>query len=147
MNPLLERFKNKLNISFSMLIETYTKRMEGFLYFLFRLLIGLMFVAHGVPKLPGLVGDAPGYFMGLASLFEVVGGLAIATGFFVRLAALGDTIEMIVAYFMVHAPQGLSPLANGGELALLYLSAFLVLLIHGAGKYSLERAVLGKEIF
>lgn len=130
-----------------MLIEKYSSKISGILYLVFRLLVGLMFMVHGIPKLVGLLGEAPGYFMGVAGLLEFVGGLAIAVGFFVRLAALGDAIEMLVAYFMVHAPQGLSPLANKGELALLYFSAFLVLLLYGAGKYSLEKAVLGREVF
>ena len=64
---------------------------------------------------------------GLAGLIELLGGIAIALGLFTRLAALISGVEMLVAYFMAHAPSGLIPLVNKGELALLYFAAFLVL--------------------
>ena len=84
---------------------------------------------------------------GLAGLIEFLGGIAIALGLFTRLAAFISAIEMLVAYFMVHASKGLIPLVNQGELALLYFAAFLVLKSYGAGKWSLEKALMKKEVF
>ena len=66
---------------------------------------------------------------------------------FTRLAAAVSAIEMVIAYFKVHAPNGLIPLVNQGELALLYFVAFLVLMVYGAGKWSLEKALMKKEAF
>ena len=53
---------------------------------------------------------------------------------------------MIVAYFYMHA--GLNPLATGGELAVMYLLAFLVMMRDGAGKlWSLEKKLSRNEKF
>lgn len=46
---------------------------------------------------------------------------------------------MAVAYFMAHAPQDFWPLANGGQLAVLYSFVFLYLFIAGGGEWSLDR--------
>jgi putative oxidoreductase len=128
-------------------------------YFVFRVLVGLLFLQHGLQKLFGYLGGMDGAgqvagivsLMGLAGIIEVVVGLAVTFGLFTRLAGAGGALFMLVAYFMVHWPKGWipfnSPPGNGGELALLYLAAFLVLKIHGAGKWSLEQAWLKKETF
>ena len=85
--------------------------------------------------------------MGLAGVIEFFGGIAIAFGLFTRLVALFAGIEMLYAYFTVHAPHGLMPIVNKGELALLYLSGFLVLIAYGAKKWSIDRALFKKESF
>lgn len=46
---------------------------------------------------------------------------------------------MAVVCFMSHAPQGLWPIINKGELAVLYCFAFLYLSAAGGGAYSLAR--------
>lgn len=110
-------------------------------YFIFRLLVGLLFFMHGAQKLLGWFSDnEPVAFMslmGLAGIIELVGGLAIVLGIFTRPVAFIGALEMLVAYFMVHAPNGANPLLNKGELALLYFAAFLVLATQGAGKFAL----------
>ena len=142
-----------------MIIGKYTEKHIDKLYLVFRVLIGLLFFQHGGQKLfgwfGGLSGDSASVallsLMGLAGVIELVGGLAIALGFFSRLAALGGALEMIAAYFIVHFPQGLNPFTfppgNGGELALIYLASFLVILAFGSRKWSLEKSLLKKEIF
>jgi putative oxidoreductase len=71
----------------------------------------------------------------------------ITLGVFTRLVALVSAIEMLVAYFMVHLPNGFYPVLNGGELVVLFFAAFLVMIVQGAKKLSLEKAFLEKEIF
>ena len=83
----------------------------------------------------------------LAGIIETFGGLAIAFGLFSRLAAFIAAITMISAYFMAHISSSLIPLLNQGELALLFFASFLVIMIYGAGKWSLEKAILKKEVF
>jgi|TARA_B100001971_G_C17886311_1_gene380669 putative oxidoreductase len=121
------------------------------LYFIFRVFVGLLFLQHGLQKLFGAFGDrAPVELfslMGLAGIIEFSAGLAITLGIFTRLIASVAALELVVAYFMAHAPNGLIPIMNGGELALLYVASFLVLVVYGAKKWSLERALLKKEIF
>ena len=126
---------------------------KDYLYFVFRVLVGLLFLQHGLQKLFGMFGGLGGQtaelfsLMGLAGIIELLGGIAIALGFFARLAAFIASIELIIAYFMIHVPQGLIPFVNQGELALLYVAAFLVIMAFGARKWSLEKAVLKKEVF
>ena len=126
-----------------------------YIYIIFRIIIGLLFMQHGLQKLFGIFGGIGGSgqtvsllsIMGLAGIIEFMGGLAIAFGFFTRLAAFIAAVEMIIAYFIAHVPKGFVPILNGGELALLYFASFLLLIVNGAGKLSLEKALLKKEIF
>jgi|SRR3989344_3142274 len=120
-------------------------------YAVFRIVVGLMFVQHGAQKLLGWFG-AKGTvslvsLMGLAGTIELVGGLAIALGFFSRLASVGGMAVMIGALATVHFPQGWVPIMNKGELPLLFLACFIMVLVHGNGKWSLEKALLKKEVF
>jgi len=109
-------------------------------YFVFRVLIGLMFVMHGAQKFGFLGGEKKELMsmMGAAGVLELVIGLAVLLGVYVTYAAILGAIEMLVAYVMIHAPQGWNPLLNQGEPALLYVAAFLVLAHHGAGKWNCE---------
>ncbi|MEK6939861.1 MAG: DoxX family protein [Nanoarchaeota archaeon] len=123
--------------------------MEG--YALFRIVVGLMFVQHGAQKLFGWFGgkavESLVSLMGVAGMIEFIGGLAIALGFFSRLASVGGIAVMIGALATVHFPQGLIPIVNKGELALLFLVCFIVIVVHGNGKWSLEQSLLKKEVF
>ena len=117
-------------------------------YFVFRVLVGLMFFMHGAGKLFGWFGGSVVGFsglMGLAGILEFLIGLAVLLGLWTRLAALGGALVMLVAYFMAHL--SLNPLTGGGELAVMYFVAFLVMLGHGAGKWSLEQKLWKKEAF
>ena len=129
---------------FNKLVKNHGDKM----YFLFRVIVGLLFAIHGAQKLFGIFGGEQQVLfgmMGVAGMIEFVGGLAIALGVFTRLAAIISGIQMLVAYFMVHVPQGWNPLVNKGEVALLYLAAFLALAAFGARKGSLEKALWKKE--
>ncbi len=106
------------------------------LYFVSRLLVGLLFLLHGLMKFTGAQPPA-GMFL-WAGIIEVIVGPAIILGLFTRLAALIGAVEMLVAYLTVHIKSGLSPLANGGELAVLFFVFFLVLLIYGARKWGID---------
>jgi len=133
------------------MLEKYINK--DYFYFVFRVLVGLLFLQHGLQKLFGMFGGLGGQsadlfsLMGLAGVIETLGGLGIALGLFARLWAFFATIEMLTAYFMTHAPNSLIPLVNRGELALLYFASFLVIIAFGARKWSLEKAIFKKEIF
>ena len=132
------------------MIGKYVMKYQGGVYFVFRVIVGLLFMQHGMQKLFGMFGfqAAPLVSLfGLAGVIEFFGGLAIVLGFFTRLTALIAAVEMIVAYTIVHLPNGLVPILNQGELALLYFASFLILIVYGARKLSLERAILKKEVF
>jgi len=120
-------------------------------YFVFRIFVGLLFSQHGAQKLFGLFTARPPVelftLFGLAGVIELFGGLAIALGLFTRLAASVGAMEMVVAYFKVHVPRGPIPIENKGELALLFFATFLILIVHGAKKWGLEKFLFKKEIF
>jgi putative oxidoreductase len=109
-------------------------------YALLRVVAGLMFALHGAAKILGLGGQKVplASLFGAAGLIELVGGLLIALGLFTSVAAFIASGEMAVAYFMVHAPQGLHPVANKGELAALYCFLFLYMAARGSGRYSVD---------
>lgn len=136
-----------------MYFEKFAKRYSTGLYVAFRILLGLLFAQHGAQKLLGFFGGLGGEtaalfsLMWFAGIIELVGGLAIAVGLFTRLAGLIAGVEVLIAYFMVHAGNGLAPIVNKGELALLYFAAFLIVFAYGAKKFSLDKVLFKKEIF
>jgi putative oxidoreductase len=115
-------------------------------------LIGFLFVLHGSQKLFGVFTDMGPVELGslfwFAGIIEFIGGTAIALGILTRLAASITVIEMLVAYFMVHVPNLVFPIERGGgETVLLFIPAFLVILIYGSGKWGLERLIASREVF
>lgn len=109
---------------------------------LLRVVTGLMFWQHGAQKLFGWldgrqVQDLTSLF-GLAGVLEFFGGLLIVVGLFTRPVAFILSGEMAFAYFMAHAPRGLWPIENRGEVVVLFSFLFLFFAAHGAGPYSLD---------
>lgn len=117
-----------------------------YFYLIFRLLIGILFFMHGAQKLFGGQPVPITGLFGIAGIIEVVAGILIFVGFLTKPVVLITAIEMLVAYFKVHLPQGFNPLLNQGEPALLFFAAFLVLLVKGSGKYSLDQLFFKSEI-
>jgi putative oxidoreductase len=109
-----------------------------------RLVVAFLFMTHGAQKLFGYPSGDPiavaniATLYGFAGILEFFGGVMILIGFLTRPIAFLLLIEMVVAYFKVHAPQGPWPLLNGGELAVLYGVMFLFLTAAGAGKFSVD---------
>ncbi|GLY48225.1 DoxX family protein [Lentzea sp. NBRC 102530] len=104
---------------------------------LFRIIIGLFFVFHGVQKLSKGV-DFLAWPSGPVTLIELIGGGLILIGLWTRWAALISSGAMAYAYFVVHQPKALLPIENGGELAAVYSWAFLLLVFTGAGAWSID---------
>ncbi|CAI8948195.1 putative oxidoreductase MhqP [Pseudomonas sp. IT-347P] len=124
-----------------------------------RIAVGVIFAAHGSQKLFGLfggyglagtaqwmesIGLTPGYLMAsLAGGTEFFAGLALIIGLLVRPAALGLAFLSLVAIFSVHIGNGLFMANNGYEFALALLAGSIAVLIEGAGKLSVDRAIAG----
>lgn len=77
----------------------------------------------------------------LAIFGELVCSLAVILGLLTRLALLPMIFAMGVAFFVVHGGS----IASGGELAFAYLVIFILLLVVGAGRYSLDY-LIGRRI-
>ena len=118
----------------------------GYFYFVFRILIGVVFFLHGWGKFFGANAVQPASLFGVAGIIELVAGVLIVLGLFTRGVAIVTALEMLVAWFVAHAPSGWNPLMNHGEAAVLFFAAFLVIIVHGNGKWNLEHALLGKEL-
>lgn len=113
------------------------------LYVAFRLIVGILFLMHGIQKLPGIMSGSLGTLFVLAGLIELVAGTFLIVGLYVRPVALISAVEMLVAFFYIHVMNNgtLNPLVNKGEPALLFFAAFLVLIGFGAGKWSLDKKI------
>jgi len=128
-----------------------TSSFEPYALSLLRIVVGFTFSCHGYQKLFGLFGGLGhgatahlASLLGVAGVLETFGGALIFLGLFTRPAAFSLCGEMAVAYFHQHAPRGLWPISNGGELAVLYCFIFLLLVSAGAGPWSLDRAIRKK---
>lgn len=124
----------------------------NFATLLLRLGFGLlMIVNHGYTKLanyPTLLqkfkdptGILPGSVaLALTVFAEFFCAAFVVLGLFTRLAAVPLIIAMGVAFFIVHNAQYASG-PGSGEMALLFLLAFVILLFTGPGKYSLDKFI------
>jgi putative oxidoreductase len=74
--------------------------------------------------------------LALAVVGEVVAPSFIVLGLGTRVAALISTLSMSVAFFLVHGAAISGP--RNGELALMYLTAFVVLALADGGRFSLD---------
>ncbi|MFC5702952.1 DoxX family protein [Cohnella faecalis] len=121
---------------------------------LLRVVIGLLFVGHGMQKLAGWfggyglngtggffesIGIKPGKTMAfLAGLAEVAGGLLFAFGFLTPLAALLIVGTMLIAIIKVHGKNGLWVTQNGYEFNLVLIVIAIAVALIGPGDYSLD---------
>jgi putative oxidoreductase len=130
-----------------------------------RVVLGTVLFAHGAQKMLGWFGGygfhgTMGFFtqMGtpapvalLIICTEFFGGLGLIVGLLSRIAALGIAGLMIGAIFMVHLPNGFfmnwagNQKGEGIEYHLLVLAMAAALLLHGAGAFSLDRALSSKR--
>jgi putative oxidoreductase len=125
-----------------------------------RLVLGVIFFAHGAQKMLGWFGGygftgTMGFFTGvlhipavfafLAIAAEFFGGLGLIFGLFARVAAFGPLCNMIVAIAMVHGQFGFwmnwtgTQKGEGFEYHLLLIAASVFLMIRGAGALSVDR--------
>lgn len=125
--------------------------------FILRLILGLIFIAHGSQKLLGWFGGAglketmagmgrmgmrPSWFWGtMAAISEFGGGLLVLLGFLNPLGSLGIIAAMLVAIVKVHWNKGFWNTKGGFEFLLINLTAALALAITGPGQYSLDQVL------
>ena len=111
-----------------------------------RIVIGLLFLEHGLSKVFGFPAPGPTLsgLLFLAAFLETVGALLFLAGAYTRIVAFILSGEMAFAYFMAHAPRSFYPVVNQGDAAILYCFIFLYLAAAGGGPWSLD-AILSKD--
>jgi putative oxidoreductase len=134
-----------------------------------RLIIGIGFMAHGWAKL----GRGPSGFAKLltqigaplpettawvSTFVELLGGLAILVGAFVKVVSVPLIVMMLVAMFTVHLKYGFSSINTigltpngpqfgppGYEVNLPYIAGLPSLILGGAGALSIDRLLSRKR--
>jgi putative oxidoreductase len=141
-------------------LRRYTDALAPYAHTFLRVLVGITFLLHGLPKLQGLAGftgfltslgvPAPGVFAFLVMALEVGGGLLLILGLGTRWVSLLFAIQMLVTTLLVKLPNAgfIAPQGggSGAELDLLLFAAALILLTQGSGLLSIERNVLKREL-
>ena len=144
------------------MLNSIFKTDDDFAIFIARLALGIVILPHGLQKLLGLFGGpgfsgTVGFFVqqGIPSVIafliiigESFGSIGLIVGFLGRLAALGITLIMLGAIFLVHLPNGFfmnwsgAQQGEGFEYHILAVGLGLVVLIKGAGKWSIDGALV-----
>ncbi|HEY1731208.1 MAG TPA: DoxX family protein [Terriglobales bacterium] len=127
-----------------------------------RLVLGVVFFAHGAQKMLGWFGGygfkgamafftqhmhIPPLFAFLAICAEFLGGLGLIVGLLSRIAAFGILCNMLVAVMSVHIHNGFfmnwtgQQKGEGFEYHLLALALLLIVLVKGAGALSIDHAL------
>lgn len=118
------------------------KRYYEWSMFVLRVVLGVIFLAHGLQKISGFEGvvkffNSIGLPTALAyavMTIETVGGALLILGLFTRIAAVGISAVMLGAIFTVHRGQGL---INGFEFPLLLLANAVALILSGSNTLAL----------
>lgn len=121
--------------------------------------LGLIFLAHGWPKLnpnsqmKGTAGFAdflkqlgvpqPTFFAWVVTLLETAGAVLLIVGLGTRIIALGLVIDMLVAIalFKIRMSKAGFTGQNGWELEFALLAGALALFFTGSGVYALDAAL------
>ena len=130
-----------------------------------RLVLGIIFFAHGAQKMLGWFGGAgfsgtmsgftqmgmPAPLAFLVIFIEFFGGLSLLFGLLSRLAGLGITALMLGAILMVHYHFGFfmnwmgQQKGEGFEYHLLAIALAVLVLVRGAGAFSIDQPIAGRK--
>ena len=124
------------------------ERFRPYILSLLRIVIGLLFLEHGLSKVFGFPAPSPAASLSglliLAAFLETVGAFLFLIGAYTRIVAFILSGEMAFAYFMAHAPRAFYPLVNGGQLAIVFCFIFLYFAFAAGGPWSVDRAMLNQ---
>lgn len=131
----------------------FLKGLEPLALLALRVVLGLIFLYHGYPKLVHptdamrdffISHGFQGYFLGVAGILECFGALLLFAGLFTRAAALLLAIEMAIAIWKVHSAHGIMAVKDF-EFPLAVCAGCFLLATSGAGLLSLDHVVFGED--
>jgi putative oxidoreductase len=135
-------------------LRLWLERWETYTRSLLRIIVGFLLTLHGCRKLfgvlvsvagrrnaPPLAIDALPSFTGYVDL---VAGVLLMLGLFVRQTAAVVAAEALLAYALFAQPRTLWPVRNGGNEALLYAVIAVLFVVAGAGAWSVDARRLDK---
>jgi putative oxidoreductase len=135
----------------STLNETRDRTAVDVALLVLRIIVGVIFAAHGAQKLFQGGMQMMVQYMGpigyLVTIGEFLGGIGIAFGFLARFSAASNILIMLGAIFMVHGQHGFflgkgpeSTLATAGfEYNLALIGLLAPIMIAGPGRFSVGR--------
>lgn len=118
-----------------------------------RVVLGVIFIAHGLPKLTGGIEGTAAYLGAIGipvplvaawfvALLETLGGLMLLIGFLVTPVSLLLVVHMLAGIVLVHGPNGFyvvgSQASGGIEFNLLLIASLLVMMFCGAGLAAID---------
>lgn len=129
----------------------YTNNISLALLFL-RVIAGVFMLTHGYPKFLMLFNEGPVQFadpigigetasLVIAMFAEFFCSIFLIFGLATRFSALSLLITMLVAGLIVHGPDAF----RMKEMSLLYGAIYTVILITGAGKYSVDNWLVNRK--
>jgi putative oxidoreductase len=144
----------------ALLVARQLGRLAGLTPVVVRVIVGFLMFAHGIEKLSRGAAGIAGFGESLSSaglpaglllawfvtLLELVGGAMLILGLLSRVIAGLMTVELLVAITLVTGARGLisGEEGVGFERDLAYIAGFLVVLLLGPGRPSLDH-LLGIE--
>ena len=114
-----------------------------------RIVVGIIFAIHGWQKISGGMDGVAGFlgslsvplplfFAYVVTYVEFLGGIALILGIATRVAAQLLAINMVVALFLVHIPNGFFVSKGGYEFVLVLLAASVALSLTGPGAFAAD---------
>lgn len=155
-----------------MIIETFSGKKKNYQQLaplILRLIIGYGFMVHGWAKLSNSSAGFeklltqtgvpfPHITSWIVPLAEMLGGLAIFSGFFIRITAIPLIFTMLVAMFTIQINYGFSSVKTigltphgplfgppGYEINLLYIAGLISLMLTGAGIFSIDGVIADRR--
>ncbi len=118
---------------------------------LLRVVLGLLFLLHGIAKIKGGVGGIEGMVTGAGLpgfvaygvyIGEVLAPILLIAGFYSRIAAVVIAINMVFAIALAHAGEIFQLGKQGGwalELQGMFLFTAIAVALIGPGRFSINR--------
>lgn len=137
-------------------LSTLHPRATDLVLLMARVLLGVVFIAHGWQKIgqngltatqqafAGMGAPLPDVSAVVAAVVELVGGALLVTGLLTPLAGILLALNMLGAYLIVHAGASVFVTDGGWELVGVLGVASLVLAVTGPGRFSVDGLVRGR---